>query len=48
LKDGRGVFDFWVYSVGRDAELRTNVTTYYEAGRLVRVESTGRGIMWQA
>jgi hypothetical protein len=46
-EDGRAVLDFWVYSLGRDAELKTNVTAYYEAGRLVRVEGTGDGEAWK-
>ena len=45
---GRGVFDFWVYSVGQDAELKTNVTVYVEAGYMVRVEGTCNGTMWSA
>ena len=46
--DGRGVFDFWVYSLGYWAELKTNVTIFVEGGRLVRVEGTGaKKPLWQ-
>lgn len=48
LKDGRGVFDFWIYNTGRNAELQTNVTAYYEDSRLVRVDEVSRGTMWRA
>ena len=46
--DGRGVFDFWVYSVGHWAQLETNVTAYYKDGKLVRVDGTGNPNMWEA
>lgn len=46
--DGRGTFDFYVYSVGRYAELQTNVTAYFEGGRLVRVDGTCDGTMWRS
>lgn len=47
--DGRGVFDFWVYSVGEHAELKTNVTATYEGGRLVLVETPDSNpIAWKA
>ena len=46
--DGRGIFDFYVYSLGYDGELETNVVAYYENRRLVRVEGVGDGVMWKA
>lgn len=48
--DGRGVFDFYVYGpVGAwDKKLKTNVTAYYEGGKLARVEGTGDGVMWKS
>lgn len=47
--DGRGIFDFYVYGpLGHHKELQTNVTAYYERGKLVRVEGTCDGIMWEA
>lgn len=47
--DGRGIFDFYVYGpMGHHKELQTNVTAYYERGRLVRVDGTCNGTMWQA
>lgn len=36
--DGRGLVDFYVYSLGHDGELITNVQAYFEGRRLVRVE----------
>lgn len=44
---GRGIFDFYVYSRGRNGELETNVVAYVEDGKLVRVEGTMDGIMWK-
>lgn len=45
---GRGIFDFYVYGpLGYHKELQTNVTAYYEGGRLVKVEGTGDGVMWK-
>ena len=46
--DGRGRFDFWVYSTGPDAELQTNITIEVENGRLMSVEGTCHGVMWKA
>lgn len=46
--DGRGIVDFWVYSKAEDGELKTNVTAYWERGRMVRVEEVEAGIMWKA
>jgi hypothetical protein len=46
--DGRGCFDFWVYSTGYWGELETNVTAYYRDARLVRVDGTGDGVLWKA
>jgi hypothetical protein len=48
LQDGRAIVDFWVYNTGPDAELQTNVTTYWERARLIRIEGVGNGIMWEA
>lgn len=45
LKDGVGVFDFWVYDRHTD-ELLTNVTAYYRDGALDRVEGVVNGTMW--
>ena len=45
-EDGRGVFDFWVYSLGYHGQLETNVTAYYENGKLVRVDGTGKKGLW--
>jgi hypothetical protein len=47
-EDGRGIFDFYVYSLGHHGELETNVTAYYENKRLVRVDGTCDGTMWKA
>lgn len=44
--DGRAVVDFWVYNTGRDAELQSNVTAYWENNKLVRVEGVFN-ILWQ-
>jgi len=45
--DGRGIFDFYVYGpLGYHKELQTNVTAYYEGGKLVRVTGTCDGVMW--
>lgn len=38
--DGRAIIDFYVYSVGKDGELETNVTAYWDDGVLVRVDGT--------
>jgi len=46
--DGRGIFDFYVYSLGYHGELETNVVAYVEGGKLVRVEATMDGVMWRA
>jgi len=46
--DGRGIFDFWVYSTGSHGQLETNVQAYVEDGRLVRVDGTGTGVLWKA
>jgi hypothetical protein len=46
--DGRGVFDFYVYSTGRDGELETNVWATYKDGKLVEVEGVGDGVIWKA
>jgi hypothetical protein len=46
--DGRGIFDFYVYSLGYHGELETNVVAYFENSKLVRVEGTCDGIMWKA
>ena len=46
--DGRGIFDFYVYSLGYHGELETNVVAYYEAGKLVKVTGVCDGTMWQA
>lgn len=45
--DGRGIFDFYVYSLGHHGELETNVVAYYEGGTLIRVEGTCDGVLWQ-
>lgn len=52
-EDGRAVVDFYVYTrlgFGRDydEELQTNVQAIVEGGRMVRVEGTGDGVMWEA
>jgi hypothetical protein len=47
-ENGRGVFDFWVYSLGYHGELETNVTVYIEGGKMVRVDGTGNPNMWEA
>jgi hypothetical protein len=51
--DGRGIIDFYVYEMVRcyqggmePGDLMTNVTAYYEGGKLIRIEGTGNGIMW--
>lgn len=46
--DGRGIFDFYVYGpLNYWKELQTNVTAYYEGGKLIRVEGTGaRKPLW--
>ena len=46
--DARAIVDFYVYSRGRDAELKTNVTVYVERGRLVRVDGTCNVALWKA
>lgn len=46
--DGRGIVDFYVSSVGDRGELETNVTAYWQGGRLVRIIGTGDGVMWSA
>lgn len=46
-EDGRGIVDFYVYSLGYHGELETNVVAYIEGGRLVRVEGTCDGVMWR-
>lgn len=38
--DGRGHVDIYVYSLGDDAELKTNVQAIFAGGRLVRVDGT--------
>jgi len=49
LKDGAGIFDFYVYGpMGHWKELQTNVTAYYDGGKLVRVDGTCDGTMWKA
>jgi len=40
---GRAVVDFYVYGTGKNGELETNVTAYWEGGKLVRVEGTRVG-----
>lgn len=51
-EQGRGIFDFYVYRrMGRpgrdyDEELMSNVTAYYEDGKLSWVEGTCDGKMW--
>lgn len=45
--DGRACVDFYVYSTGYDAELKTNVTAYWKKNKLVRVDGTCNGTMWQ-
>jgi hypothetical protein len=45
--DGRGIFDFYVYSLGYHGELETNVVAYYEGGKLVRVTGVCDGVMWR-
>jgi hypothetical protein len=47
-EDGRAIIDFYVYETRGWKELRTNVTAYWENGRMVRVEGTGEGAMWIA
>jgi hypothetical protein len=42
-----GIIDFYVSSLGRDGELETNVTAYFDKDGLVRVEGTGNGVMWK-
>lgn len=46
-EDGRGIFDFYVYSLGYHGELETNIVAYVEGGKLVRVEGTMDGVMWK-
>lgn len=41
--DGRAIVDFYVYNRGRDPELQTNVTAYFEGNKLVRVCHTAMG-----
>lgn len=44
--DGRGIVDFYVYSLGYYGQLETNVTAYWQDGQLVAVYGTGDGCMW--
>lgn len=39
--DGRGIFDFYLYSRDPDSDLLGNVSAYVENGRLVRVHGYG-------
>lgn len=48
-EDGRAIIDFYVYShPGENPELETNVTAYWEGGKLIRVDGTCNGTMWRA
>lgn len=38
--DGRGLIDIYVYGVGEDTDLKTNVKAVFEGGRLVRVDGS--------
>lgn len=38
--DGRAIVDFYIYSK-RERELLSNVTVYYNAGRITRIEGVG-------
>lgn len=45
--DGKGIFDFYVYGpLGYNKELQTNVTAYYDGGRLVRVDGVSN-VRWR-
>lgn len=46
-KDGRAIIDFYVYNIGHDSELQTNVTAYWVDGRLDRVDDTCNGTVWK-
>jgi hypothetical protein len=47
-EDGKGIFDFYVYGpLGYNKELQTNVTAYYDGGKLVRVDGVPN-VRWQA
>lgn len=45
--DGRAIIDFYVYNRGQYPELQTNITAYWEKGRLVRVDDTSKPEMWR-
>lgn len=48
LKDGNAIIDFYVYNIGRDPELQTNVTAYWKADKLVRVDGTGQDKLYES